>query len=230
MNRVVNGDMGGHKRRNKMGVPYSYLINGSSPSTVGGTGTGVLYFQPPPSQNLWNVGAPGVNASATSNQIGGTVSGTNATGQLSVPGRAVLNGQRFDLQASGNILFGAGEASTTGAIKIYLNSAQGYAGFATPTYHDLLGTNVEFSNVALDNVYYPWTVSLTVEGDSLSGIVQGTYSALLNGSLVASAAFTSVTGINFNAEPAFGFVIGVQFGASNAGNTANLYEFQIANF
>ena len=213
-----------------MGVPYGYLINGSSPSTVGGLGTGILYFQPPPTQNVWNSGAPGVNTSVTSNQIGGTVSGTNATGQLSIPGRAVLNGQRFGLQASGNVLFGAGEASTTCIIKIEANTGVFPAAYTSPTYHDLLGSNVEFSNVPLDGVYLPWSVAMTFEGDTQSGILQGSYSALVNGSLVAAAAFTAISGVSFNQEPAFGLVCGVQFGVSNANNSANLFEFEITNF
>jgi hypothetical protein len=210
-----------------MSVIASYLINGANPVTVGGTGTGVLYFQPPPSQNLWNVGATGVNTSSTSNQIGGTVSATNATGQLSVPGRSILNGQKFTVTASGNLLFGTGEASTTCTIRVYANTGTFPAAYTSPTYTDLCGTSFQVANAPLDNVYLPWTISLDFEGDTLSGILQVVKSGIVNGSVVAAAADTALTGISFASEPAFGLVVGVQFGASISGNSANMYQFQV---
>src|SRR5271163_4537873 len=128
------------------GVFSYYSINGLSPSTVGGTGTGLFYFPSPPTQNLWNVGAPGVNANVSSNAQGGTPSSTNFTGQLSIPGNSALNGQRFRVVASGNILFGAGEASTTGTIKLNANTGS----IASPVIVDLLGTTVRINNQSLD--------------------------------------------------------------------------------
>jgi hypothetical protein len=210
-----------------MSVTVNYPISGANPSSVGGFGTGVMYFPSAPVGfgSAWNTSAQGVAGlnPASNPQISGTPSGTSAYGQLSVPGRNILNGQAFQVTASGDILFGPTEPSTTCAIKVYANTGT----LTNPTYHDLLGSNVEFSNVPVDNVYLPWNVQLNFEGSNASGLLQGTYGALLNGVVVATAALTTIIGINFNSEPAFGLVIGVQFGASYAGNAANLYQFQL---
>jgi hypothetical protein len=224
-----------------MGVIVNYAVNGNNPSTVGGAGTGLFYFPNPPALNLWNTTAVGVNAGVTSNQLGGTPSATNYTGQLSVPGRGILNGQRFTVTASGNILFGTGEVSTTATIKVNANTGT----IITPVITDLLGTSVQLANAAQDNVFYPWTVSLTFEGDTQSGIVQIQRSAMVNGTLVANSAITSLTGVSFYPgqtglpasggvqgpgfvpEFAFGLAVGIQFGASNALNSANLFQMQL---
>lgn len=220
-----------------MGISYAWGgVNGLNPSTVGGTGTGVFYFPCPPSLNVWNSGAAGVNTGITSNQLGGTPSSSSFLGQLSVPGNGVFNGQKFTVTASGNVLFGAGEASTTATIKVNANTGT----IATPVIVDLLGTAVQFSNVALDGVYLPWTVSLTFQGDTQSGIVGVYYSAMVNGTLTAPTHVAALTGINFNgqgsaagvgstgaANYAFGLAAGIQFGASNSGNSANLFQFQL---
>lgn len=217
------------------GVFAYYAVNGLSPSTVGGTGTGLFYFPSPPTLNVWNSGAPGVNTNVSSNQQGGTPTSTNYTGQLSIPGNSVLNGQKFTVVASGNVLFGAGEASTTATIKVNANTGS----IATPVVTDLLGTSIQLSNQALDGVYYPWSVQLDFVGDTLSGILQITKSAIVNGTLTGATSVTSLTGINFGGQGAassvgtaagasnfvIGLGVGVQFGASNSANAANLYQF-----
>jgi hypothetical protein len=224
-----------------MGITVNYAVNGNNPSTVGGAGTGVLYFPNPPAANLWNVGAVGVNPGVSSNQIGGTPSATNFTGQLSVPGRGILNAQRFTVTASGNVLFGAGEASTTATIKINANTGT----IIAPVITDLLGTSVQLTNAIADSVYLPWSVQLTFEGDTQSGIVQITRTAMVNGALVAGSALTALTGVSFYPgqtglpasggvqgpgfvpEFAFGLAVGVQYGASNTLNSANLFQMQL---
>jgi hypothetical protein len=236
---ILGGGEGGNKRSITMAIFANYAVNGNNPSTVGGAGTGLFYFPSPPSANAWNAGAVGVNTAISSNQQGGTPSATNYTGQLSVPGRGILNGQRFSVSASGNALFAVGEASTTATIKINLNNGT----IATPVITDLLGTSVQLSTSTAgsgsDNVYYPWSVVLTFEGDSQSGVLQISKTAIVNGVLIAPTAVTAVTGINFYPgqqppfsagfvpEYAFGLAVGIQFGASAAGNSANLFQFQL---
>jgi len=222
------------------GIFANYAINGLNPSIAGGAGTGLLYFPAPPALNLWNVGQPGVNAGVTSNQQGGTPSSTNYTGQLSVPGNSVFNGQRFSVVVSGNVFFGAGEASTTATIKINANVGT----IAVPSIVDLLGTSVQFTEAGGAS-YYPFSVAMTFAGDTLSGIVAVSYQAFVNGALTAPTHIAALTGINFAgvgagsaAVPpvgvnaglnnyAFGLACGVQFGASNTANSANLYQFQL---
>jgi hypothetical protein len=216
----------------------SYAIGGNNPSTVGGAGTGLFYFSNGSSSQLWNSGTLGVAPPANSSTAGSTPSSTNYSGQLPVPAGNFVNGQRMQLIASGDVLFGAGEPSTTATIKVMLNSGI----VLSPVITDLLGTSVQLSNQALDGVYYPWSVVMDFVGTNLSGILQITKSALVNGSLVASTAVNAVTGINFSNgvlgsntvgtgpgvnNYAFGLACGIQFGASSSGNAANLYQFEL---
>ena len=187
----------------------NYSINGANPSTVGGTGTAIKYFP--------NLPGPSINVNNT------TPSATSAAGQLLVPGNNQLNGQPFTVLASGNILAGSGGGSTTITVAIYANTGT----VASPTY-TTLGTGA-FSAEVLDNVAYPFSIKLDMEGDTLSGIVQGTQQVLIDNVVETStAALThALTGINFATNPPFGLVCGVTFGTSESGNSANLYRFSI---
>lgn len=232
-----------------MGVIVEYLINGASPVTVGGTGTTIKYFGGPPGANLWNAGAPGVNTGQSSNQRGFVPSATTNLGALAVPGNNELNGQLFTVRASGNILFGAGEASTTGIITLALSNA---LATAPPNYQTL--NTLTLTNQANDSVYYPWTIAVDLQGDTFSGILQAwkTDNSMINGVAGASGVSGPFTGINFVGlgappliqppytgfaeplpsfpAPAFFLVVGVTWGVSNALNTANMYEFQVELF
>jgi len=207
-----------------MGVSVSYAINGANPVTVGGAGTGIKYFPNVPAASAWLSGTAGVNAAVTSNQIGSTPSSTNNNGGLLVPGRSVLNAQQFSVLASGNILFGTGEVSTTGKVGMYLsNVASGVA----PAYQTLI--ELTLTNQALDNTYYPWSLRVDFEGDTQSGILSLVKSGQINGTVTTPTQVTALTGISFATEPAFTLVVGVTFGTSDAGNSANMYQFQLSS-
>lgn len=206
-----------------MGVTVGYAVNGANPVTVGGTGTGVKYFPNVPAAAAWLAGTSGVNTAVTSNQIGNTPSASSNNGGLLVPGRSVLNGQQFRVQATGNILFGSGEASTTGKVGIYLSND---LPTATPTYHTIVEATL--TNQTLDNTYYPWYLAANFEGDTQSGILQIAIESSMNGTYSGLAGVTALTGISFATEPAFTLVVGVTFGASNAGNSSNLFQFQLS--
>lgn len=206
-----------------MGVIKNYLINGAAPVTVGGAGTTVKYFANVPGSAAWLSGVTGVNTGITSNTQGVTPSATDNTGALQVPGNSVLNGQAFRASASGNILFGAGEASTTGKVGMYLSNA---LPGATPSYQTLI--ELTLTNQAQDGVYYPWTLAIDFEGDTQSGILQMVKSGSINGTATTATQVTALTGISFATDPAFSLVIGVTFGASNAGNLASMFQFQVA--
>jgi len=206
-----------------MGVIKSYSCNGSAPVTVGGTGTPIKYFADLPPQNIWNTSAPGVNSELDSAQKGAVPSATSNKGGLTIPGPQ-LNGNLFWAVASGNILFGAGEASTTGKVGMYLSTAS--ASSAVPNYQTLIELTI--TNQALDGVYYPWTLAVDFQGDTLSGILQLVKSGGINGTITTATQVTALTGISFASDPAFTLVIGVTFGASIAGNSANMYQFYAA--
>ncbi|HZS43347.1 MAG TPA: hypothetical protein VFA52_03990 [Candidatus Paceibacterota bacterium] len=209
-----------------MGVIKSYLINGGNPVTVGGVGTAIKYFANVPGAANWNSGVSGVNAGVSGAQTQGqTPSSTSNAGGLQVPGNNELNGQLFRVTASGNILFGAGEASTTGKVGLYLSNVA--AGVA-PNYQTILEETI--TNQAQDGVFYPWTIDVYMQGDTSSGLLQFYKNAwsMINGTATSAAAGTPISGISFATDPAFVLVVGVTFGASNSGNSANMYQFQVS--
>jgi hypothetical protein len=86
--------------------------------------------------------------------------------------------------------------------------------------------------------YYPFAITATFQGDSNSGIVQGSFNTTLNGVFTASAATTNLTGILFgtpssasnpaaSAAAPFSLIVGVTFGVSNAANLAQLDQFSL---
>ena len=209
-----------------MGVTVSYAVNGAAPVTVGGAGTGIFYFPNLPAASSWlPAGTPGVNAAVSSNQIGATPSATSNNGGLLVPGRSVLNGQPFSISAAGNILFGTGEVSTTGKVGLYLSNVA--ASNTSPNYQTLI--ELTLTNQTLDNVYYPWFLGVDLQGDTQSGILQITKYGGINGTITTPTQVTALTGISFAVEPAFTIVCGVTFGASNSGNSANLFQFELTS-
>lgn len=190
----------------------NYLNNGSVGSTVGGTGTAIKYFP--------NITGPSIGVAPS------TPSATSAVGQMEVPGSNRLNGQIFEVVASGNFLVGAGSGSTTVNIQLQANTGTR----TSPTYTTIAQSGVVHPE-ALAATYYPWFIDCVLEGDTLSGIVQGTQFVMVD-SVVEQAWLTltnSLTGIAFGGanEPAFGLVVGITFGTSNAANAANLYAFQL---
>lgn len=206
-----------------MSVIAGFQVNGAVGVSVGGTGTAIKYFGNVPGAAGFLSGNANVNAAVSSNNLPNTPSSTSNAGGLQVPGFAELNGQQFRARASGNILFGAGEASTTGKVGMYLSNA---LPSASPSYQTLI--ELTLTNQAQDGVYYPWALQMDMEGDTLSGILQLVKSGGINGTITTATQVSALTGISFSADPAFTLVVGVTFGASNDGNLANMYQFQIS--
>ena len=203
-------------------VIANYLVNGAVPSTVGGVGTTTKYFADLPAMPGWLSSNPNVNTVITSNGQGFTPSSTTNLGGLLVPGRSVLNGQRFNAVASGNIYPGTTEASGTLTVGMYLSNV---AASASPNYQTLI--ELTQTNPTVDAIYYAWTLSVGLQGDTQSGILQIVKSGAINGTQTTAAQVTALTGISFATEPAFTLVVGVTFGTSAADNAANLFQFGI---
>ena len=92
----------------------------------------------------------------------------------------------------------------------------------------------------LANGQYPFAFICELEGDSLSGIVQGVFSQFVcNGVVSAQSAMTNtlLTGATFGFIPGgdgffkpenpVNLVFGINFGTSAAANAASLYEYQL---
>lgn len=197
-------------------------FNGQFPSTVGGVGSTVKYF---PRNVASAAGAQWVASPATP-------SSSNATGAMWVPGDNKVNGQLMDVYATGD--FTPASVATSETVEVALYAVTG--SLTAPTYTKLATTGAYAPGV--DGITYNFSIWVEIFGDTNSGIVGGTQFSQVNNT-VSNASVTaltnSLTGINFasgnpllyQAAP-FGLVIGITFGASNAANKANLYQFSIA--
>lgn len=209
-------------------VIADFGVNGVFPSNVGGTGTSVKYF----GRNA----AYAAGATWTSPAV---PSSTSAKGALIVPGDNKLNGQEFTVSAGGDFFTGAGGTSETITIALYAVTGT----LTSPTY-TILATSGAYSP-GIDQISYSWLLKASLFGTNNSGVVGGTQQVIVNNTVqTATAGLTnSLTGISFGEVPAlssspnqvqsslggpFGLVVGVTFGASEAGNSANLYQFSIS--
>lgn len=207
-----------------MQVIQDFGVNGSFPSTVGGLGSTIKYF----GRNVaFNAGA-----SWTSPLVPST---TNAKGLMLVPGDNKLNGQPFDVVASGDFTPGAAAGSET--VTLVIQAVTGT--LASPVYTTLASSGAFAPGV--DGIAYNFLLKASLLGSNNSGIVGGVQLSLVNNTYSAAAALAnSLTGISFgvsgtspNQVPGalggpFGLVVGVTFSGSNALNAANLYQFSLS--
>ncbi len=185
---------------------YPFLVvNGGSPVSVSGTGTTIKYF---PQNSYIPVGQ---------------TSSTTAIGYLNAPNQ-VLNGQQFVVKAGGNFEVGAGGTCPSVLIGLYPVS---YSGI-TPTIGSTAILSYSSTLQNLTGTNYPWALSAKFAGDTGSGLVQQIKGSIVvdgaNTNLVAGLV-TGLSGINFNNAIPFGFVVGVTFSVSEAGNAASMYQF-----
>jgi hypothetical protein len=192
-----------------MSVIADFQVSPLFPSIVGGTGTTAKYF---PRALGASIGVQSVAPSST-----------NAAGQLSVPGNSILNGQLFEVLVGAS--FGNDSGDPSGTVKLELVANTGT--LTTPSYTVLASTTAQVpSTQPVDAAF-----KVTLFGTSASGIVQGSYLALMNGAInntTPKALDNNLSGIKFSNGVPFGLVVRATFGTSDATNTASLYQFQIA--
>jgi hypothetical protein len=197
-----------------MSVFNNYQISYSNPVTVGGTGTAPKYFQPPSGNFSTGVGAyTGPSASTGS-------------GQLAVPGDNQLNGQRFNITAAGDFEVGSGGACPSVTIDLVANT-----GTVPAPVWTIIASTGAVTTQSLTGVFYPWYISADVQGTTASGIIQGTFSAVVDNVLQNSTPkviLATLSGLNFFNNPVFGLAVRVTFSVSESGNSANMYQFQLA--
>jgi hypothetical protein len=196
-----------------MATTQQWQVNGANPVTVGGLGTTAKYF-PQPSGNF-------TSGPAT------TPSSTNAGGQLAVHGDNQLNGQRFLLVAAGNVTAAAG----TVTIEMVANTGT----VATPTYTVIASTGAVTPAASPAS----WSLEAYVNGDTTVGKLTGYQISSISNVVVSDAALTNaLSGLDFSGGSGtlnkigalvFGVVMRVTFGTTGAANSANMYQFQLAN-
>jgi hypothetical protein len=194
-----------------------FQVNGLNPSTVGGLGTTVKYFQR-------ILGTNGPNSGPNTN-----ISATNASGALFLPAAGVFEGQSFNVIASGDA--GSDTGDPSGTVDVELYAVTGTA--AAPVYTAIAGTGATaptYTNAE------PWSIQATLVGTTNSGMLTGSQEVVLGGAVVHAAVIvtTPIIGLNFKTGnvalrqgAVLGFVVGVTFGTTNSTNTASLYEFTI---
>lgn len=199
-----------------MSVISDFQVSGGNPSTVGGTGTAVKYFP----RTL----GPSIGVAPS------TPSSTSPVGMLPVPGDNRLNGQFFRIQTAGNIIAGAAAGSETASVQLYAVTGT----LAAPTYTSIATTGTITPPV--DGVERSWAITATLYGDTLSGLVGGSYVGFNNGVAGSATSTTAVlSGINFGEGNTgfghgipFGLVVGVTFSVSNSANSAKMYQLQLS--
>jgi hypothetical protein len=205
-----------------MSVIRDFQVNGLNPVAVGGTGTTVKYFP-----RLMSASAYPLLGTAPS-----TPSSTNPAGMLVIPAQNELNGQNFVVTAVGNYLLGASAGSETVTIALYAVTGS----LASPTYTAICSTGAVTPTPNVDGIQHSWMLKASLYGDTLSGIMGGSYSAFDNGVLQNSTPKQSVvvSGLDFNVGnvslgvgAVAGLVVGVTFSVSNASNAAKMYQFNI---
>jgi hypothetical protein len=200
-----------------MSIVGNWQINGSNPSTVGGTGTTSKYFNSP-------------SANFTSG-VSTTPNSTNAFGQLPVRGDNEFNGQRFVVEASGDFQVGPGGACPSVTFDLQANTGT----ITSPTY-TTIATSGAVTAQTNTGVSYPWALVATITGTTAAGTISGTQTWVVDNTVgVNNGALTSVlSGLNFlgggtlNNLPVFGLVMRVTFSVSEPGNKANLYYFVVS--
>jgi hypothetical protein len=210
-----------------MTVINDFGVNGLFPSVVGGTGATVKYF---PRLLGTSIGVQSVAPSAT-----------NAAGQLVPNGISILNGQNFNVLVGGNVTSGVSDSSVTIEAALYANTGS----VAAPVYVKLATTGAVTAPLA--NTSFNFNLYVELFGTTASGVVRGWQRSIMGTTQNTLAALTNnLSGINFNSNvgtiPAsstggtgtaggnatpFGLVVGVTFGSSDAGNLANLNQFQV---
>lgn len=198
-------------------------VNGSNPSTVGGTGTTQKIFPYVPGPSI------GVAATATSPYYG--------VGAIALPGSARLNGQQFTISASGN--FEVGSGGTCPSVTFVLLAATSLANLKAGTYTQL-GTSGAITTQNLTGTFYPWLLNFDLQGDTASGVVQGNGYFQVDGTwapttvgngavgiMGTTTGFNQLSGVSFTNENTVFFAVGVTYSVSESGNSANMYEFKL---
>lgn len=197
-----------------MGVINNLQVNGANPAIVGGIGTTIKVFPNPL--------GPSIGAVPT------TASPLYGVGALAVPGSNRLNGQLFRVAAAGDFTIGAGGVCPLTTISLLC--ATSLANLKAGTYTTLVSAQSTSGNEGgAQSLAYAWMLDCEFMGTTASNLVQGRTYIQVDQTNTSTANITPVTGVNFANENALFFAIGVTFSVSEAGNTANLYQFILSD-
>lgn len=139
---------------------------------------------------------------------------------VSIPSGGVLEQQEWSASASGYIANAAAGASTV-TVKLFSGTS------AVPANNTLLATSGAVAYAAPATGPYIVSIEKAIY-DSVSGKLNGVAEFLVNGTLIARAAFSStVTGINNNNNPVLNLCLSFTFSVAAAANKVNVQTFEI---
>lgn len=171
-----------------------------------------------------NTSAAGALGPLPANQVVGNAANTVIVNpvvptlplQLQIPSLSPLEGQHFEIYASGMVNTGV---SATVAISLYSGTS------LTPGQNTLLASSGVLTAFAgAQN----WYMQASAIFDSVSGLLSGTAKFFVAGQFVAEVAFTAgLTGVNNRNSPVANFLLSVQFGTANAANRITVQEFAV---
>lgn len=150
---------------------------------------------------------------------------TTAPCSLTVPGSGRVEGKIFRIIASGVVTTGANTVTVTPSLCAAVSLPAAASQLTATSYTTLAApTGVQIATAST----VPWAIELQLQGDSISGVLQGAMRTMINNTLGAWAALGStLTGVNFSTEPSFYVVPAFLFDTSNAANVAQLDSFVV---
>jgi hypothetical protein len=182
--------------------------------------------------------ASGASTVAASTQIFNVISGEPGAGSqlnLSAPGSNRLNGQSFRVKASGYVTLTAGTFTSSVQPLLYASTSSGFTASAAAAIYSASAIAITVSSATAKQI--PFSIEALLEGDSTSGLLNGSVTGLLNngaqqGATAPVAIVNAPTSINFATEPPLQFAMSVAVGVTSNtyplnGGTANLTQFQI---
>ena len=137
---------------------------------------------------------------------------------VAIPPTSFLSGKAWSARISG-VIANLGAAATA-TIRVFVGKSSVIAN------NTAIGTTGAVAQAASTA---PFTIALEdCVYDPTSGKLVGTMRALVNNTIVATAAFsTVVTGINNNNDPVLALSLAATLSVANAGNFVSLTEFEI---
>jgi len=181
-------------------------VNGYNPSTVGGTGTSTKIFP-----NLL-ANATGLPASFTGSPVP-TLPPAGA--QIVIPGTGQYEQQQIVVTAGGYVYV----HGTSPTLNFLLQSGTSLTSGSNTT----IATLASAQSLTTAS-YYPWSLSVKLQGDAKSGVVQVFSGTFVCNGVSGSLTLTNLTGQNLTTTN-INLVIGVTFGVSDALNFGALSQF-----
>ena len=206
-----------------MADPFSAAagITAYAPSIVGGTGTTCKIFPSNLGPGFGNGGNPLSLAPSSTLGIAPTYASGTPAAQVLIRGTGEYEQMPIVCNASGYVYVHGASPTINFLLQKGTSLTYNAAGQTT------VATLASAQSLTTANTY-PWALSVSMQGDSVSGVLQ-LYSATFacNG-VSGTVTLTDLTGINLTTT-GLPFVIGITFGVSDAANVAALSYFNLTS-